>query len=286
MTDPAVESYRPLLFSIAYRMLGSVMDAEDIVQEAYLRYHRADPSEIASPKAWLTTIVTRLCINQLNSARHQRESYIGPWLPEPLLTDSSSAQAADQSSIHESISMAFLVMLEQLSAAERAVFLLREIFDFEYDEIAVMIEKSEEACRQLFSRAKKHILDHRPRFDARPEEHLRMVQRFIAAVTEGDVEGLTSLLAQDVVVWTDGGGKVFAARQPIYGRELAARFILGTRQFAPAGFWLEIAWINGQPAIVIRTAEGQAFVVILLHADDTQVKTFYIIGNPDKLRKV
>jgi RNA polymerase sigma-70 factor (ECF subfamily) len=286
MTDENFEEYRPLLFSIAYRMLGSAMDAEDIVQEAWLRYQRAEKQEIESPKAYLSAIVTRLCINQLNSARVQREKYIGPWLPEPILTEGTALTVTPSQHLSQfdSISMAFLVLLERLTPAERAVFLLRSVFDYDYSEIAAIIGKSEAACRQLFSRARRHVMAQRPRFDSSPAEHERLVNSFLQAVQEGDVDGLTHMLSEDVVVWTDGGGKVFAALQPVHGPEKAARFILGSRRFAPGPFTTEVAPVNGQPAVVLRTETGQAFLVISIEASHDQIQAFHVIGNPDKLR--
>jgi len=298
MTDQQFERYRPLLFSIAYRMLGSAMDAEDIVQEAWLRYLQADHQQISSPKAYLSTIVTRLCINQLKSAREQREQYIGPWLPEPILTGGSrlaldqpltegvalTVTPAQHLSRTDSISMAFLVLLEQLTPAERAVFLLREVFDYDYTEIAVALDKSEAACRQLFSRARKHMAVHRPRFESTNEDQERLVKGFLQAVEAGDVETLTGMLADDVVVWTDGGGKVSAALQPIHGPDKAVRFILGTQRFAPGPFKPEMAMVNGKPGILLRLETGKVFLVIDMDVAGDQVRAFHIVGNPDKLR--
>src|SRR5690606_29198030 len=219
--DP-FEEYRSLLFAIAYRMLGSAMEAEDIVQEAYLRYRDTPPESIRSLKSFLTTIVHHLCLDHLKSAQVRRENYVGPWLPEPIITDDNASLRSPlhQITSRESISMAFLVLLESLSPLERAVFLLREVFDYEYAEIAQITGRSESACRQLFSRAKKHIRDNRPRFPASPEDHEKMVVRFMDACVAGDIDGLMSLLAEDVTAWTDGGGKVTgAARYPIQGRD-------------------------------------------------------------------
>ncbi len=289
MIEETFESVRPLLFSIAYRMLGSAMDAEDIVQEAWLRFQTADSVNIESPKAYLSTIVTRLSINYLNSAKVQRESYIGPWLPEPLLTDEvalpiQGIQSPSQNlAQHDAISMAFLVLLERLSPAERAVFLLREVFEYDYAEIAAVLEKSEVACRQLFSRARRHISQHRPRFDSSAEAHERLVESFLEAVEAGDVDGLTGLLAEDVMVWTDGGGKVFAALNPIEGRRNAVRFVLGARRFAPGPFAAEIASVNGRTAVLLRLDDGRVFLVINLETDETHIRAFHIVGNPDKL---
>ncbi len=260
------ETYRTQLFSIAYRMLGSAMDAEDIVQEAYLHAQSTPTESINSYKAFLTTIVTRLCINQLHSAHHQRETYLGPWLPEPLLTaDHPDLVNPENHAIeYDSISMAFLVLLESLKPAERAVFLLREVFDYDYPEIADIVRKNEPACRQLFSRAKKHITAKQPRFKSTPEKHRQMLESFLRAVEVGELTGLMSVLAEDVVLWADSGGKVKgAATRPVSGRDAVARFSLGTRRFLPGDYRIEIAEVNGQPALIYRV-EDRAFLILTI----------------------
>src|SRR5205085_1992722 len=204
------ESYRTYLFAIAYRMLSSAMDAEDMVQETYLRYQTTPPETINSLKAFLTTIITRLCMDQLHLARRKREVYPGPWLPEPIITTTAleAIDPEERVTRDESISLAFLVLLEQLQPIERAVFLLREVFDYDYAEIATFLGKSEVACRQWFSRAKKHLSDHRPRFSAPPETQRQMLSGFLQAVQAGELTALMKLLAEDVTFWADGGGKV------------------------------------------------------------------------------
>src|SRR4051812_25659791 len=203
-----VYELRPLLFAIAYRMLGSVSDAEDVVQEAFLRHHRAvtDGTRIESPKAFLSAVTTRLAIDHLRSARVRRETYVGQWLPEPLLTDRAAPDPALGVADTESLSMAFLLVLERLSPIERAVFLLHDVFHYDFAEIAPIVERSADNCRQIAVRARKHVTAHRPRFAASPEEGAQLADRFVAALTEGDVDGLVSLLAADVVVTGDGGG--------------------------------------------------------------------------------
>src|SRR5262245_51728838 len=236
-------------------MLGSAMEAEDIVQEAYLRYRATRPESIRTLKSYLTTIVHHLCIDHLKSAQARRENYVGPWLPEPVITGDGASLLSPLRQItdRESISMAFLVLLESLSSLERAVFLLREVFDYAYADIAQITGRDEAACRQLFSRAKKHISDHRPRFPASPEAHAKMVDRFMEACRAGDMDGLMSLLAEDVTVWSDSGGKVAgAARQPVQGRETVARGILGILSRAPEGTTVEVIEANGLPALLIR----------------------------------
>src|SRR5215470_16088347 len=204
------ETYRTYLFAIAYRMLGSAMDAEDMVQETYLRYQATPPETIRSLKAFLTTIITRLSMDQLHLARRKREVYVGPWLPEPILT-TTTPEAGDPErrvDMEESISLAFLMLLEQLQPFERAVFLLREVFGYEFAEIAAMLDKSEAACRRSFSRAKLHLREHRPRFPASPQTHRQLLTSYFRAVQTGEMTALQDLLAEDVTLWADGGGKI------------------------------------------------------------------------------
>lgn len=282
------ETYRAYLFSIAYRMLGSVMDAEDVVQETYLRYQGSQAENIESLKAYLTTILTRLCLNQLQLAYRRRETYLGPWLPEPLVTGESFEQASPEQRVdeYESVSLAFLVLLEQLQPVERAVFLLREVFDYEYDEIAAFLGKNEAACRQSFSRAKKHLADHHPRFPAPRALHTQMLTSFIQAVQLGDMDSLMHMLADDVVLWADGGGKVKgAATRPIVGRLYVARFSMGTTRFLPEGAQIEVEQVNGQPAVVVRTPE-RVYLVLSIEMVAQQIQTIRIIANPDKLTRV
>jgi RNA polymerase sigma-70 factor (ECF subfamily) len=283
-TDP-FEEYRSLLFAIAYRMLGSAMEAEDIVQEAYLRYRDTPPESIRALKSYLTTIVHHLCMDHLKSAQARREAYVGPWLPEPIVTGDGASLMSPLRQItdRESISMAFLVLLESLSPLERAVFLLREVFDYEYADIAQITERDEAACRQLFSRAKKHIREHRPRFPASPEAHANMVGRFMEACLAGDMNGLMSLLAEDVTVWSDSGGKVSgAARLPIQGRDHAARAMMGNLSRAPEGTTLEVIEVNGLAALLVRV-EGQAIAVLTFDVEGEFIRAARAVANPDKL---
>ena len=281
------ESYRPLMFSIAYRMLGSITEAEDIVQEAYLRYQAASPERIVSHKAFLSTVVTRLCLNQLELARIQREAYIGPWLPEPALTDMDERfTPAHQAEMHESVSMAFLVLLEQLTPAERAVFLLREVFDYDYAEVATIVGKEEAACRQLLSRAKKHIADHRPRFKPTPEAHRQILTHFTQAVSNGELAGLLELLADDVELWADGGGKALGAiASPLHGREAVSSFLLASRRYASPSAQIHVVEINGAPALMVQVG-GKARVILSLGIDQGQVHAIWVMGNPDKLQSL
>jgi len=281
----AFETHRPLLFSIAYRMLGSAMEAEDIVQETYLRYQAIPPEDVRSPKAFLSTVVTRLCLDHLKSAQHQRESYIGPWLPEPLLTDPMPTPPKRYIE-YESISMAFLVLLESLNPAERAVFLLRDVFDYDYAEIGEIVNRTEIACRQLCSRARRHIAEHRPRYQSTPEEHRQMVSRFMEVVEAGDLDGLVSLLAEDVSHYADGGGKAQAALRPIVGRDHVARYFIGLRRFIPADARVEVTDVNTRPAIVMRLPDGKAFTVIMFTLRDGLIHDIHAILNPDKLTHI
>lgn len=283
------ETYRAYLFSIAYRMLGTTMDAEDMVQETYLRYRATPPEAIASPKAFLTTILTRLCMDQLHLARRQRETYLGPWLPEPI-SDAAALEASnpeERVDTEESVSLAFLVLLEQLQPLERAVFLLREVFEYEYAEIATFLGKSEMACRQAFSRARKRLVDHRPRFSASRETHRQMLVSFLQAVQAGDMDALMNLLSEDVTLWADGGGKVKgAATRPVSGNVAVARFSIGaTRRFLPEGYRVDVEEVNHEPSIVIR-GEDRAYLVLTIEVEGQLIHTVRIIANPEKLTHV
>jgi RNA polymerase sigma-70 factor (ECF subfamily) len=238
------DGYRPLLFSIAYRMLGGVMDAEDVVQEAYLRWRGASEGEVRSPRAYLSAVVTRLCIDHLRSARVRREEYVGPWLPEPLPTGPGSDDAGP-AGLDESLSMAFLVLLESLTPTERAVFLLREVFDYDYAEVSHIVGKSEANCRQIARRARESVAARRPRFEHSPEQQERLMRQFLRACTTGDMPALLELLADDVTLWSDGGGKARAALNPIHGPDRVARFFLGVLQKAPSALTIRPAMING-----------------------------------------
>ena len=275
---------RPLLFAIAYRMVGTTMDAEDLVQEAYLRWQEDSGTEVRSPRAYLATIVTRLAINHMHSARVQRESYVGPWLPEPLMTE-HVPDASGHVELSESLSMAFLVLLERLSPVERAVFLLYEVFDFDYAEIARIVDKSEANCRQICARAKKHVGAPRGRFQASPEQAERLVERFTRATGAGDLDGLLAVLAEDITLWADGGGKApGAALKPIHGADPVARFILSfMRRFVPQTRVVLAAEINGQPGF-ISYVSGTPVAALVFDIRDDRIRTIYAIGNPDKLR--
>jgi RNA polymerase sigma-70 factor (ECF subfamily) len=279
------ETYRPLLLSIAYRMLASASEAEDIVQEAYLRYRSASIDEVRSLKSYLTTIVTNLCLDYLKSARVQRTQYIGPWLPEPVLTKDANLLLTDTVEQRESISFAFLVLLERLTPPERAVFLLHEVFDYPFQEIAQIIDKPPTTCRQIFHRAKEHLAERRQRFTPSPETQQQLMMRFAAACQSGNLPALTALLKQDVVSWSDGGGKTRAALRPIIGASNVARYWLSLNRKYLADykdFSLTINEVNGQLS-ALGWEGSQLVFVINLNIVDQHIASIHAILNPDKL---
>jgi len=285
-TSAVYKELRPLMFSIAYRMLGSAAEAEDLVQEAYLRFHRATSQGevIESPKAYLSTVTTRLAIDSLRSARARHEAYIGLWLPEPLMV-STEADPAEQAEIDESLSLAFLVMLQTLSPVERAVFLLREVFDYDYAEMASITGKTEDNCRQILARARKRIDTGQPRFTASKQDQRELATRFFAAADQGNLTGLVSFLAADATFYGDGGGKAQAFLRPVHGGKHVARLFAGI--FAK-GHELNATWqfafVNGQPGMLAFDANGGLVTVMALDiAADGLVKTIRSIVNPDKI---
>lgn len=281
--DRTFEEHRPLLARLAYRMLGSLADADDVLQEAYLRWSRADRSAVQSPRAFLTTLVTRLCIDQRRAADARRETYVGPWLPEPVVESDGPGGRLELS---ESLSLAFLVVLESLGPLERAAYLLREVFDYDYAEIAAILEKSEVNCRQLVSRAKERLRERRPRFDPAPDVAEQATEAFLEAVSTGDVHRLVGLLAEGAVAVTDSGGKATAARLPIIGADRVARFFVGLAKKASAGFEARRVRVNGQPGLLTLVG-GQVAFVLTLDVDDTgKIVACYVIRNPDKLARV
>ncbi|HEY1120121.1 MAG TPA: RNA polymerase sigma-70 factor [Haloferula sp.] len=283
MSDP--ENHRRLLFHIAYRMLGRVADAEDMVQETMLRWHRADTSEIREPQAWLTTTITRLCIDQLRLARRQREEYVGIWLPEPLLED-MPGDPSDDSALADSLGIAFMMLLEDLAPVDRAVFLLREAFGHDYEAIAAIVGKSAASCRQIVSRAKARFDKAPDRKPTATEEAERLVREFVQATQTGELAELISLLTDDAVLYSDGGGKVRAALLPIFGPDRIARMFIGLRRFhtdgpPPARF----VRINGSPGVLVRGSDGNLSAMTFA-LEDGKVKAVYVIRNPDKLAGV
>jgi RNA polymerase sigma-70 factor (TIGR02957 family) len=289
VSDPhaeLLEELRPAAFAISYRMLGSVAEAEDVVQEALLRVHTAleRGERIESPRAYVATVATRLAIDVLRSARVRREAYVGEWLPEPLVTD-SSADPARETEMADSLSLAFLVLLESLSPEQRAVFLLHDVFDYGYGEIAEIVGKSEDNARQLAARARRHVEQQRPRFEASREQRDELAHRFFAAAREGDLASLEALLADDVVLHGDGGGKAPALARALFGsrrvaRTLGAWFRQGARI---RGAHLSEVQVNGQPGAVMFDGDGNVISVMSLDIADGRVQGIRSIVNPDKL---
>jgi RNA polymerase sigma-70 factor (TIGR02957 family) len=289
--DERYEDLRPRAFAIAYRMLGSVSEAEDVVQEGLLRLHRAVESgeKISSPAAYLATVVSRLAIDGLRSARARRERYVGEWLPEPLLTTGEEDDPAKQAEIADSLSMAFLVLLESLSPEQRATFLLREVFDYPYDEIAEIVGRSPEATRQLAVRARSRVEEGRPRFAASKAQREELADRFFAAAQEGDLEGLESLLAADVELHGDGGGKAPALARPLHGRDRVARALsawlhAGRERIGEVS--IRRTDVNGQPGAIFLTEDGSVISVLALGISEGQITSVSSIVNPDKLRHI
>ncbi len=282
---PDETDLRPLLFSIAYRMLGSVGDAEDLVQEALLRLERAQRSgdEIASPKAFLTTVVTRLAIDELRSARVKRETYYGPWLPEPLLTapDRDPAEVAEMA---DSLSLSFLVLLETLSEVERAVFLLREVYGYGYDEIATIVDRSEVNCRQIFTRARHRIDEGKPRFEVDRAQQQGLAGSFVEAMQDGNVERVLEMLAPDVVFYGDGGGKARGLPRPIFGSARVSRLIGAfAREGTAITARIELTQINGQPGTLNFDAEDRLINVFAFEIAGGAIQSIRSIINPEKL---
>jgi RNA polymerase sigma-70 factor, ECF subfamily len=282
----AYQELRPLLFSIAYRMVGSASEAEDLVQEAFLRLRRAvaGGAEVASPKAYLSAVTTRLAIDHLRSARVQRERYVGAWLPEPLVTG-QEPDPAGHAETADSLSLAFLVLLERLSPVQRAVFLLHEVFGYGYAEIAGILGKSEDNCRQIAARARRHVEAGRPRFEASRRQREELARRFFAAIEEGDTEGLVGLLAADAVLHGDGGGKAPALAAPVHGAERVARLLVGlARRGRAVGMRARPAEVNGHPGLLTLDPDGRLLGVFALDIADGRVQTVRSMVNPDKLR--
>lgn len=272
---------RSYLFAIAYRMLGSAADADDMVQEAWLRWQRDDRSGVSNPRGYLAGVVTRLCLDRLRELKRRREEYVGPWLPEPLLTQAP----ADGGELAESLSLAFLTMLERLTPVERAVFLLRQVFGYEYAEIAAIVGKSEANCRQQFSRAQKAIAEARPRFETSREAQQRMLQGFLEAVGSGDLSRIESILREDVEFISDGGGKAIAARRVLHGRSEVAKFLHGLAQRSPEGVSFEFAPVNGQLGLLLKL-QGSLETVFVIESVDGAAQTIRAIRNPDKLARI
>jgi RNA polymerase sigma-70 factor (TIGR02957 family) len=275
---------RPRAFAIAYQMLGSVSEAEDVVQEAFLRLHQTlqRDEQLTSPRAYIATLVTRLAIDQLRSARARWERYVGEWLPEPLVTDPTPAEHAETV---DSLSLAFLVLLESLSPQQRAAFLLREVFEYPYAEVAEFIGTDVDSTRHLVARARRHVRERRPRYYASRRQREELAQRFFAAAEQGDLRALEALLAQDVALHADGGGKVPALARPVNGRVCVARTVsAGMSALARYGGRIHVTEVNGQPGAMVIDAQDRLVGVMALDIADVQIQTIHAVVNPDKLR--
>lgn len=284
--EDAFEAHRSHLMAIAYRMTGSVADAEDILQDAYLRWCRTDREAVRKPRAFLSKTVTRLCIDSLESARARREQYVGPWLPEPVLGEGAMS-AGDATELAQDISMALMMALERLSPAERAAFLLHDVFDADYAELAETLCRSEAACRQLVSRARAHVKAARPKYAPSRDEHARVVRAFGAAILGGDVDGLRAVLADDAVLYPDGGGRVVSALRPIHGADRVARFVFGVLAKFPLSAQAKVleATVNGAPGFYIED-QGRPVQTIAFDVEKGRIAAMYIVRNPEKLGRL
>ncbi|KRC53472.1 MULTISPECIES: RNA polymerase sigma-70 factor [unclassified Nocardioides] len=276
MSDPFV-AHRNLLFTVAYEMLGSAADAEDVVQETWLRWAAVDHDAIDEPRAYLVRIVTRQALNRLRTLARRREDYVGEWLPEPLLT---APDVAEDVELAESVSIAMLTVLETLGPTERAVFVLREVFDLPYDEIGDAVGKTSAAVRQIALRARNHVAARRPRVDVDRREQQQVVERFLAAVRTGDLQALMDAMAPDVLLRADGGGIANAIRKPLAGAEPVARLLANFAVFAPDGV-LDLVWLNGAPAVLIRA--GGEISAVSFRIEDGLIGNIYVVRNPHKL---
>ena len=280
-TDAFV-AHRTLLFTVAYEMLGSAADAEDVLQETWLRWHRVDPDQVRDPRSYLVRITTRQALNRLRSMRRRREAYVGPWLPEPLLT---TPDVAEDVELAESLSMALLLVLETLTPTERAVFVLREVFDVDYDEIAAAVGRSPAAVRQIAHRARRHVDARRPRTTVPARAGAAALASFRRALDTGDLQGLLDVLAPDVVLLSDGGGARYAARRPIVGARKVARAIVAGMAKVGGVFTFEPTVVNGGPGFLVRR-DGEVFVVLAVRLDGSRVSGLYYVRNPHKLTRV
>ncbi|WP_448615574.1 RNA polymerase sigma-70 factor [Modestobacter sp. URMC 112] len=279
----AFDRHRRLLFGVAYQMLGSVADAEDVVQDAWLRWSSADRADVADPKAYLVRVTSRLALDRLGAARTRRETYVGPWLPEPLLTEAVARGPEEAAELGEEVSLAVLVVLETLSPVERAVFVLREVFGMSWAEVARALDRSEAAVRQLGHRAREHVQARRPRFDADRRAQQEVTERFLAACAGGDVEALLAALSPGVVLLTDGGGRAKAALRPIVGADKAARFLIAVSAgLSQPGSRVRLVDVNGAPGVLVENDSGPVIAVSLVVADG-RVEQALVVLNPDKL---
>lgn len=277
------ENYRPVLFRQAYGMLGRVAPAQDAVQETFIRWQKQDINQINSYRAYLSTIVNRLCLDELKSARNRRKQYIGPDLPEPIL-DEHTETPEEEIEMVESLSMALLVVLNQLSPVQRAVFILREIFDYDYDEIADVVQKTTLNCRKIAQRARDQIRKQEPRFEKNKDKQQKLIATFLDAVQGGDLSEIESMLAEEAILYSDGGGKVTAARKPVAGAAKIAKFLVGIQKQFPAAEWsIERKQVNGEPGMIIRR-EGELYNIWSFHIEESEIQSIYVVLNPDKLK--
>ncbi|MEU2222753.1 RNA polymerase sigma-70 factor [Streptomyces sp. NPDC018347] len=279
------EEHRPLLTGVAYRMLGRVADAEDVVQEAWLRWYHADRAEVREPRAYLVRVTTRLAIDRLRQVRASSEAYPGPWLPEPYLTEfaDTTPDSAERAVLADTVSLAVLIVLESLSPLERAVFVLREAFGYPYAEIAALLDRAEPAVRQLAGRARRHVAERRPRYEVDPARRRDLTERFLAAAGEGDLAGLMSLLAPDVRLVGDSGGKAKAPVRVLRTADKVGRFLVGVARSAPADLFFRVLEVNGGPALLLLSG-GKPDSLVQVDIADGRVTSVYVLRNPDKLR--
>ncbi|MFE1882633.1 RNA polymerase sigma-70 factor [Streptomyces diastatochromogenes] len=286
-TTDIFEEHRPFLMGVAYRMLGRVADAEDVIQDAWLRWSRADREEVREPRAYLVRITTRLAIDRLRQVRARGEAYVGPWLPEPYATDFADTvpDTADRALLADSVSLAVLVVLESLSPLERAVFVLREAFGYPYAEIAALLDRGEPAVRQLAGRARRHVEERRPRYEVDPAQRRDLTERFLAAAAEGDLEGLMSLLAPDVRLVADSGGKAKAPVRILHTADKVGRFLVGIAGKGVLDLSYQLVEVNGGHAVLTLSGD-KPDSVFQVDVADGRITTVYIIRNPDKLRSL
>lgn len=283
MADDVFSANRRRLFAIAYRMLGEVGEAEDAVQEAFVRWQRND-GPVDNPQAWLTTVVSRVCVDRLRSAQHRRETYVGPWLPEPIATDTTDP--ADDAALADSLSLAFLVVLERLSPLERAAFLLHDVFGYTHNEVAAMLDRSPTAVRRVAARARGHLADERPRYERDAERRAAVTQAFVDAVAGADLDALMAVLAPDVAFMADGGGVVAASRHPQRGAARVAQVIVSLARVAPPDWTYEVRELNSEPAITVQQADGTLDSAWILHVEDGRIARIDVLRNPAKLARL
>ncbi|PEN13045.1 RNA polymerase subunit sigma-70 [Longibacter salinarum] len=282
-TTDLFEDQRDRLFGLAYRMLGTVAAAEDVVQDAYLRWHEVDPATVENPPAYLTTVVTRLCLDELKSARQQREEYAGPWLPAPLVAERGAVPPSVETDM--ALSVALLVVLEALTPVQRAVFVLREGFDIDYTTVASIVNRSPAHCRKIAQRAREHVGDRNRRFSTSRDEQEALVHAFVEAIEDGDPERVGTLLAEDAISYSDGGGEVTAALRPIYGRDRITRFLMGLVGKAPSDLRLEHVTVNGEAGLAVHYGDDLQSVWVF-RSNNGQIDRLFAVLNPEKLRHV